>query len=273
MIVSTRGTAASSLGLAAHPEQDPRCIGRAFEAGINFHFFYGPGHTIFVNALKPLVRGRRADLILASGSGARTKSGLRTARRKIFSAVGAEMIDIFFAEYVNPGDNEQAIFGQGGVLDELNHWKVEGLIRYVGASAHNRALARRLATDGRVDVLMHRYNMAHRKAATEVFPAALENQTPVVGFTATRWSTLLRPPAEWAGPAPAAADCYRFCLAQRAVKIVLTAPQTVDELMANLEVVNSPAMDGKSSQRWEKYGDFVDNHDRGRDHDYESRWP
>ena len=33
-------------------------------------------------------------------------------------------------------------------------------------------LARRLAADARVDVLMHRFNMAHRKAAREVFPAA-----------------------------------------------------------------------------------------------------
>jgi aryl-alcohol dehydrogenase-like predicted oxidoreductase len=183
------------------------------------------------------------------------------------------MIDIFFAEYVNSGDREQAIFGPGGVLDELQQWKKDGSIRYVGASAHDRALARRLAADDRVDVLMHRFNMAHRKAATDVFPAAIENHTPVVAFTATRWSTLLTPPGDWPSAAPTAADCYRFCLAQPAVEIVLTAPKSVDELTANLEVVTSTAMDGKSRQRWEKYGDFVYNHGRGGNHDYESRWP
>ena len=51
---------------------------------------------------------------------------LRIARRKIVSAVGTEMIDIFFAEYINPGDNAAAIFGQDGVLDELQRWKAEG---------------------------------------------------------------------------------------------------------------------------------------------------
>ena len=61
--------------------------------------------------------------------------GLQTARRKILSALGMEQIDIFFAEYVNPGDDPQVIFGNGGALDELQQWKAEGRIRYVGASA------------------------------------------------------------------------------------------------------------------------------------------
>ena len=57
------------------------------------------------------------------------------------------------------------MFGKNGVLDELRQWKTGGLIRFVGATAHDRSLARRLAADPRVDVLMHRFNMAHRKAA------------------------------------------------------------------------------------------------------------
>ena len=81
-------------------------------------------------------------------------------------------MDIFFAEYINPGDDVKAIFGDGGVLDELQKWKADGVIRYVGATAHDRQLARRLAEDSRVDVLMHRFNMARLKAAVDVFPAA-----------------------------------------------------------------------------------------------------
>jgi aryl-alcohol dehydrogenase-like predicted oxidoreductase len=210
MIVSIRDTPATSLGLAAHPQQEPRCIGRALESGINFAFFYSPGHKSFVDSLRPFLRDRREEIILASGSGARTRSGLRTALRKILSAVGTETIDVFFAEYVNPGDNQDLIFGPGGVLDELQQWKSDLRIRYVGASAHDRSLSRRLAADSRVDVLMHRYNMAHRKAEAEVFPAAIENQTPVVAFTATRWGSLLTPPAGWLLNAPTAVDCYRF---------------------------------------------------------------
>jgi aryl-alcohol dehydrogenase-like predicted oxidoreductase len=273
MIKTVRGQLASVLGLAAHPDQDPACIARAFTDGINFFFFYGPGHKEFVDGLRPLLIKRRDDMILASGSGSRKPSGLKTARRKILQAVGVEVLDIFFAEYINPGDDAQAIFGAGGVLDELQRWKAEGVIRYVGATAHDRNLAKRLAEDVRVEILMHRFNMAHRKAATEVFPAALKSKTPIVAFTATRWGTLLKSPLGWSGPPATAVDCYRFCLAERAVRLVLTAPKSVAELAQNLAVLKSPRMPAQKRAHWEQYGDVVYEHERGKVADFESLWP
>jgi aryl-alcohol dehydrogenase-like predicted oxidoreductase len=272
MISTIRGARVSNLGLAAHPNQDATCIRHAFKAGINFFFFYGPGNTTFIRELRPLAR-HRDEVILASGSGARTGRGLQTARRKILSALGMEQIDIFFAEYVNPGDDPEVIFGNGGVLNELQQWKSDGLIRYVGASAHDRALAKTLAQDARVDVLMHRFNMSHRKAAVEVFPSAIESKTPIVAFTATRWGTLLEPHPKWTSDPPTVADCYRFCLAQPAVHVVLTAPQSIAELDENLAVLKLPRMNKKACDHWQEFGDLVYKSGGGRDHDYESQWP
>jgi aryl-alcohol dehydrogenase-like predicted oxidoreductase len=272
MISTIRGSRASRLGLAAYPNQDPSCVRHAFEAGINFFFFYGPGNTSFIRELKLLVR-HRDDIIIASGSGARTKRGLQTARRKIVAALGFEQIDTFFAEYINPGDDPDVIFGGGGVLDELQLWKRDGSIRYVGASAHDRMLAKKLAQDPRVDVLMHRFNMSHRKAAVEVFPAAVKSGTPIIAFTATRWSTLLEPHPEWSSDPPMAADCYRFCLAQPAVQVVLTAPQSIAELDENLAVLKLPRMSKKACDNWQRFGDIVYRSGRGGRHDFESHWP
>jgi aryl-alcohol dehydrogenase-like predicted oxidoreductase len=181
-----------------------------------------------------------------------------------------DVIDVFFAEYVNPGDAPEAVFGDGGALAELSQWKADGWIRYVGATAHDRRIARELAADPRVDILMHRYNMAHRKAAVEVFPTALQSKTPIVAFTATRWGTLLKSQEAWSGPPPTAADCYRFCLAQRAVKIVLTAPKTLGELKENLAALDAHVMNAKERAKWEKYGDFI--YGQGRDR-FETEWP
>jgi aryl-alcohol dehydrogenase-like predicted oxidoreductase len=273
MISSICGTAASGLGLAAYPDQDPQCVRRAFEAGINYFFFYGPGHKEFITALGPIAARLRDKVILASGSGARTNSGLRTARRKILSALDNDLLDIFFAEYINPSDRPAAIFGGGGVLDELQQWKANGWIRYVGASSHDRKLARRLAQDSRVDVLMQRFNMAHRKAATEVFPSAIEARTPIVAFTATRWGTLLKSHPKWPSAPPTAVDCYRFCLAQAAVQVVLTAPKTVDELVENRPVLKLPPMIDETCAHWQRFGDIIYEHGRGENHDFESQWP
>jgi aryl-alcohol dehydrogenase-like predicted oxidoreductase len=236
------GTPSSCLGLAAGPKQDPRCVRRAFACGINYFFFYGPGHTSFIEELASLVSRQREQIIVAAGSGSRRVAGLRAARRKLTALLGIGLIDVFFIEYVHPGDNPDVMFGKNGVLDELWQWKESGWVRFVGATAHDRSLAKRLAADPRVDVLMHRFNMAHRKAAREVFPAAAKARTPIVAFTATRWGTLLEPYADWPGPPPTASDCYRYCLAQPSVQVVLTAPRSLAELEQNLDVIELPPM-------------------------------
>lgn len=269
MIKTQSGKPIVPLGLAAHPEQDPRCVRRAFERGINYFFFYGPGQAQFIEGLKPLLVEYREDVIVATGSGARKRSTLAAARRKVTTALGAEALDVFFAEYVHPGDEVDSVFGTDGVLDELQQWKADGLTRYVGASAHDRGLARQLAEDGRVDLLMHRYNMAHRKAAREVFPAALEARTPVVAFTATRWGTLLESRDDWSGTPPSAGECYRYCLAHAAIKVVLTAPRTLQELEENLSILEVSRMTKREAARWEQFGDLVygDGNDR-----FETQW-
>lgn len=264
------GTPASVLGLAAYANQDPACQARAFEAGINYFFFYSPGQGGFAESLAPLASRHRESMIIASGSGARSASGLRAARRKILATVKTERLDVFFTEYVHPDDDPDQIFGEGGVLDELVAWKTDGSIRYVGATAHDRPLARRLAEDERVDVLMHRFNMAHRTAATEVFPAAERSRTPVVAFTATRWGSLLEGHPRWKQSPATAADCYRYCLAQPAVRLVLTAPQTVTELTENLDVLGSSTLSKQQRSHWERYGDLV--YGRGDDA-FETEWP
>jgi aryl-alcohol dehydrogenase-like predicted oxidoreductase len=269
-IKTIAGKAARPLGLAAVPDQDPRCVRQAFDAGNNYFFFYGPGAGPFIGELAALLRKNRDAIIVATGSGARRPRSLDIARRKIVATLGTELIDVFFAEYVNPEDDPELIFGDSGVLDVLQAWKSRGLIRYVGATAHDRALARRLADDPRVDVLMHRFNMAHRKAASKVFPAAIKARTPVVAFTATRWGTLLEPPADWDDKPPSAADCYRFCLAQKAVQVVLTGPRTLDELESNLTVLEMPPMISRERAKWEHYGDAV--YADGAS-GFETRWP
>ena len=103
--------------------------------------------------------------------------------------------------HIKPGSKITQITGAIDLLPTL--CELTG-VQHVGATTHDRSIAKRLALDSRVDVLMHRFNMAHRKATVEVFPAAIETRTPVVVFTATRWGTLLEARADWPGEAPTA---------------------------------------------------------------------
>jgi predicted aldo/keto reductase-like oxidoreductase len=271
LITSLGGKRASPLGLAAHPQQDSRCVARAFRNGINYFFCYGPGSEGFLQGIGRLFRRQREEAIFATGSGSRTHIGMLTARRKMLKALHTECIDAFFAEYITAAEDQAAVFGEGGVLDELQKWKSAGWIRFTGATTHDRQVAKQLALDPRVDLLMHRLNMAHRKAVSEVFPSAIRTRTPIIAFTATRWGTLLDPCAAWPGPPPTAADCYRYCLAHPAVHVVLTAPQTIRELNENLSVLQSPGMNKRERVRWERFGDLVYHHQGGGA--FETRWP
>jgi hypothetical protein len=71
---------------------------------------------------------------------------------------------------------------------------------------------------------MLRYSAAHPGAEREVFPLLGDPRPGVLAFTATRWGTLLKRHPLWNGDPPSAAECYRYCLAEPAVHIVLTAP-------------------------------------------------
>ncbi len=175
-------------------------------------------------------------------------------------------MDVFFAEYVTPHEDIAQIWA---VLDELWDWKERGLIRYMGATTHNRALALDLIKSRRCQVLMHRYNMAHRKAEEQVCPMALEAGIPVVAFTCTRWGQLLRGHPDWLGKIPTAADCYRYALHQKAVHLALTAPQTQAQLKENLSVLHASELTPEAVVRWQDYGALV--YGDGKDA-FETRW-
>ncbi len=262
--MTSSGKPAQPLGLAAYAGQSPECVRVAQRGGVNFFFFYSLGHDSHIEGLLPLLRQRRDDVIVATGSGSRSPKGLERARRALCRRLGVETLDIFFAEYIDPPDHLGKVFDPGGVLDVLCAWRREGSIRYVGASSHDRALAVRLLEDGRIDVLMHRLNMAHRRAFDVVLPTAVAQGIPVVAFTATRWRTLLRGHPNWTGPVPTASDCYRYCLTAPAVEVVLSAPTTSIQATENLAVLRGEALDKDAVATWEAYGDLVYGDGKGK---------
>jgi aryl-alcohol dehydrogenase-like predicted oxidoreductase len=107
------------------------------------------------------------------------------------------------------------------------------------------------------DVLMHRYNMAHRKAEADVLPNAHKAGIPLVAFTCTRWGSLLTKHPNWQTQPPTAADCYRYVLHNPAVSLALTAPKTQQQLEENLNVLHTPPLSPEELTNWQEYGDLV----------------
>lgn len=265
-IVTLQGQPVSILGLAGNQNMEVSCVPLAFKAGVNYFFFYNLSFSNLLDGLKPLLTAFREELVVATGSENRDRRWLSQYLDKVRRYLNTDVVDVFFAEYISPYDELASV---QAVLDELHTWKEKGLIRYVGATVHNRPLALELISSGQCEVLMHRYNMAHRKAEEKVLPAARNAGIPVIAFTCTRWGSLLKGHPDWHFEVPKAEDCYRYVLKHPAVRLVLTAPQTQTQLEENLRVLQAPELSPHEVALWQEYGTLV--YGNGQD-TFETEW-
>lgn len=265
-LLTQRGQPVSQLGLASQYLKESSCVATAFEAGINYFFSYNPVDDLLLQQLKPLLTIDRASIFIATGSESRQLDALRRSFEQTQQTLGLETIDAFFVEYIAPTDALDQVAAQ---FAQLRQWQTQGYIRYVGASTHNREVALRLIEQHQCDVLMLRYNMAHRKSEERVLPAAQAAGIPVVAFTCTRWGTLLKGHPQWTKAIPTAADCYRYVLHHPAVRVALTAPQTRNQLLENIKAIQNPALATEAAQQWQAYGDLI--YGNGQDA-FETQW-
>jgi aryl-alcohol dehydrogenase-like predicted oxidoreductase len=188
-------------------------------------------------AVRDALRRDRERMVVATGPViGHFRFTIRRAAEKALRALGTDYLDVFhlFWAGVLSAIDERT-------LDELRLLKEEGKIRAIGISIHDRQRAARLVADSPIDLFMLRYNAAHPGAETEVFPHLARRSPAVVAYTATSWRKLLRSPKGWSGPPMTAGECYRFCLGNPSVDVVLTAPASRAELESSLaEVAKGP---------------------------------
>jgi aryl-alcohol dehydrogenase-like predicted oxidoreductase len=126
-------------------------------------------------------------------------------------------------------------------------------------STHNRKFAGKLATNGALDVIMMRYNAAHRGAEQDIFPYLDQHDPGVVSYTATRWTYLLRRPSTWPedGRTPNPGMCYRFVLSNQYVDVCMTAPSNLKHFEENLKDIQKGPLDEEDMKFMRKFGDAV----------------
>ncbi|WP_013320216.1 aldo/keto reductase [Gloeothece verrucosa] len=153
-IVTLEGKPVSRLGLAGHPNTEESFVMTAFRNGINFFFFYDPSFINLLNGLKSLMVTHREQLIIATGTESRDLGEIREQLQQIRQFLNTDVVDVFLLQYVSPDDTLEDV---QAALEQLHIWKSQGLIRYVGASVHNRPLALHLIKSGLCEVLMNSY--------------------------------------------------------------------------------------------------------------------
>ena len=162
------------------------------------------------DALSRAVAGmgdRRRDVLVCVQFEARTAADADVELRQIRTELRTDYVDVLTFYYVEEPQEWQQIIGPGGALESCRRAQQAGAVGLLGLTTHQRPLAAEAARSGLLDLLMIRYNAAHRGAEQEVFPVTLERELPVVAYTALRWGALL-----WGTLGPAALLYTAFAL-------------------------------------------------------------
>ncbi len=181
---------------------------------------------------------RRREVVVTVQFSAVTAAEAETELDGILRELRSDYVDVLTFYYVETAAEWQRISAPGGSLEYCRKACEQGKVRLLGVTSHQRPLAAEMARSGLLDLLMIRYNAAHRGAEREIFPVTQALGLPVVCYTCLRWGALLRgtpddPPGWRVPPAPA---WYRFVLQNPAVTVALMAPDDRAELDEDLTV-------------------------------------
>ena len=243
------------LGLSATYRPGRDMVRHALDSGVNLLFCYG-FDTHVTKTVRELAPSERQRLVVATGAYNLLLGhpNLRRTLEKRLRQLGSDHIDIFLFL----GVTKEKHFTDH-VREELLKFRQEGKVRFVGMSCHDRKFHGAEARRGDLDVLMLRYNAAHRGANEDIFPHLELHNPGVISYTATRWGYLLRRPKGWPkdGRIPTAAECYRFVLSNPHVHVCLTAPSNRRHLEANLSALAAGPLSPEDCDFMCRFGDTV----------------
>lgn len=257
------GIMASPLALSAWSVRAAGKAGLHLSAGDVERAFHEHGINAFlvtwqmkhvVEGVRRLIRaGHREKLVLITELGIPTGAFIRRGFEKNARVLGVDCIDVVLLGWV-----QARWYLTGRSWPEMQRLRREGKTRAIGFSSHNRVLAARLAREFGADVLMIRYNAAHRGAERDLFDAFGNDRPAVIAYTATRWGMLLQPMPKAGFPnGMTAPECYRFALSHPSVDMVLCAARTPEEIREDVAGVVEGPLDRARHEEACRFGDAV----------------
>jgi predicted aldo/keto reductase-like oxidoreductase len=215
-------------------------VHHALERGIDF--LNWPGTP---DALSRAIAGlgaKRRDVMVCVHFEARTAADAKTELASILRHLGTDYIDVLTFYYVEEPSEWEQLIASGGALEYCRNAQRDGQVRLIGLTSHQRPFAAKMAQSGLLDLLMIRYNAAHRGAEQDIFPVTDALRLPVIVYTCLRWGALLEPtPDDPPGfHVPRAPAWYRFALQSPSVSVALMAPDNRAELDEDLTVLDAP---------------------------------
>ncbi|MBW1838040.1 MAG: aldo/keto reductase [Deltaproteobacteria bacterium] len=233
------------LGLATNYGVSGQDLEWALDEGVNY-VFWTPNARRVTNSLKAALKRDRESLVLACGPTTGYFGGsVKRACERMLKKLDTDYLDVFQLFWLG-----RASAWSSSTIEALVSLREAGMVRAIGVSIHDRKRAGKLAEESPLDMLMIRYNAAHPGAEQDIFPHLAKRKPAIIAYTATRWRGLLKRPKGWNGPVMTAADCYRFCLSNPHVDLVLSGPKNRQQLKENLRNLREKGPLTEEENRW-----------------------
>jgi aryl-alcohol dehydrogenase-like predicted oxidoreductase len=243
------------VGLSASYRPGVRAVRRALDEGVNLLFCYGFDSQMTA-VIREIPASTRGDITIVTGAYNLIWGypNLRKSLERRLRQLRTDYIDVFlFLGVMKPEQMPTDVF------EQLTRLKEEGKVKAIGLSTHHRPFAGELARTGKADVLMIRYNAAHRGAEREIFPHLQPRNPGLLSYTSTRWTSLTRRPKGWPRdrqiPDPSMA--YRFVLSNPHVHACVMAPSNEQQLEENLKGIRRGPLNDEDMQTMREFGDLI----------------
>jgi aryl-alcohol dehydrogenase-like predicted oxidoreductase len=179
-----------SIGLApmGHAFYKPReyepVVHAAIDAGITY-LDLAPNYDVAEERLAPVMARRRDEVFLVSKTEAPSRNGTLRLIEQSLRRMQTDRLDLCHLHNVGQWTARQ-ILGKGGMLEGIQAAKDRGLVRFIGASGHQRAdrFVPVLET-GQIDVLMVVMNFVDRYVYNfeeRLLPTARKHQMGIVAM-------------------------------------------------------------------------------------------
>jgi aryl-alcohol dehydrogenase-like predicted oxidoreductase len=249
--LGSTGLSTSPLGLTGSFGIGADDVERAFhELGVRYFFVTKRMEGMVAGLRRLIAAGHRDELVLAGGAMIPTGGRVNAAWASLARALGVDRIDVFHLFYVM-----WHWYVTGRTWPAMRTLAEQGKVAALALSCHDRPMARALCDELDLDVLMCRYNAAHRGAEEEIFATLPPTRPAVVTYTATRWGKLLGP-AGGLGPMTPG-ECYRFVLGHERVHVALCGARSFAELRDDVTAVLAGPLSPERLAEVKLFGDRV----------------
>jgi len=177
----------------AEPEHAARVVAEAVEKGINY-FDVAPRYGDAEIKLGPALKPYRDKVLLACKTRKRDRKAAEEELHRSLERLQTDRFDVYQLHAIRDVEKDvKAALSKGGAMEAILEAKKQGLVRYIGFSAHSREAALTAMRGFDFDTIMYPINFVchyNSNFETEVLAEAKKRNMGIIGIKAMakqRW--------------------------------------------------------------------------------------